>query len=198
MGHECGRQRCQPVQFQRRLCVLIPDSLIADPRDLRSRSASVGILAGLLVPGGWGSPAQPGSSARERALAAAFPNARIVADRVYLTEEQAEAAQELSGGDLLTWIYARYIAFRGGEVVGRAYVDTHIVRTKRESLLISLGADGLPSGRPLARPVHRTGAGCRTRTGPGDPRAYGSHSHDARGHSGRATGAGARQSAGSG
>ncbi len=92
--------------------------------------------------GGWGAPAQPGSGAREKALAAAFPNARVVADRVYLTEEQAEAVREISGGDLPTRIYARYIAFRGKEVVGRAYVDTHIVRTKRESLLISLGADG--------------------------------------------------------
>jgi hypothetical protein len=33
------------------------------------------------------------------------------------------------------------VAARGGQAVGRAYVDTHIVRTKRESLLISLDAD---------------------------------------------------------
>ena len=31
-------------------------------------------------------------------------------------------------------------------IVGRAYVDTHIVRTKRESLLISLEADGRVKG----------------------------------------------------
>ncbi len=37
---------------------------------------------------------------------------------------------------------ARYVAREGGQVVGRAYVDTHVVRTKRESLLIALGSDG--------------------------------------------------------
>ena len=39
-------------------------------------------------------------------------------------------------------IYARYVARRGGAVVGRAYVDTHVVRTKRESLLISVDPNG--------------------------------------------------------
>lgn len=48
----------------------------------------------------------------------------------------------MSRGELPTYIYARYLALRDGEVIGRAYVDTHVVRTKRESLLISLETDG--------------------------------------------------------
>ncbi len=86
--------------------------------------------------------AQPGVVSREDALAAVFPGASIAADRVYLTDAQADRIAELARGELDTKIIARYVATRGGRVVGRAYVDTHVVRTKRESLLISLESDG--------------------------------------------------------
>jgi hypothetical protein len=39
-------------------------------------------------------------------------------------------------------LIARYIVRRDGALVGRAYVDTHTVRTKKESLLIALDASG--------------------------------------------------------
>ena len=45
--------------------------------------------------------------------------------------------------DVPTALVARYVATKDGKVVGRAYVDTHVVRTKRESLLISLDPEGL-------------------------------------------------------
>ena len=48
----------------------------------------------------------------------------------------------MSGEELPSALIARYVARRGGEIVGRAYIDTHIVRTKRESLLISLDVNG--------------------------------------------------------
>ena len=86
--------------------------------------------------------AQPGLGSREEALAAVFPGATIDADRVYLSDAQAARIAELARGEMETKIIARYVARQGGRVVGRAYVDTHVVRTKRESLLISLGADG--------------------------------------------------------
>ena len=86
--------------------------------------------------------AQPGLGSREEALAAVFPGATIDADRVYLSDAQAARIAELARGEMETKIIARYVATQGGRVVGRAYVDTHVVRTKRESLLISLGADG--------------------------------------------------------
>ena len=84
--------------------------------------------------------AQTGEITRDDALAAVFPGATIDADRVFLTDGQVERIVELAGEDVGTKIYARYIARRGGVVVGRAYVDTHIVRTKRASLLISIDA----------------------------------------------------------
>ena len=85
---------------------------------------------------------QSGVVSRQEALQASFAGAAITGDRVYLTAEQAERIAELARGEVRTRIYARYVARRNGAVVGRAYVDTHVVRTKRESLLVSLEADG--------------------------------------------------------
>lgn len=89
-----------------------------------------------------GAAAQSGLVTREEALAAVFTGAEIEADRVYLTADQAARIAELSRVETPTRIFARYVATRDGVVVGRAYVDTHVVRTKRESLLISLTPDG--------------------------------------------------------
>ena len=101
---------------------------------------AAGACALWLVLAAGAAAAQPGLVSREEALAAVFPGATIDADRVFLTDGQVERIAKLAGEDVGTKIYARYIARRGGVVVGRAYVDTHIVRTKRASLLISIDA----------------------------------------------------------
>jgi electron transport complex protein RnfG len=79
---------------------------------------------------------------REEALAAVYPGATFEAERVFLTNAQVDAAAALGREDVPSALVARYVARRNGQVVGRAYVDTHVVRTKRESLLIALDADG--------------------------------------------------------
>ena len=79
---------------------------------------------------------------REEALAQAFPGAEIRAERVFLTEDQRSAAQVQSGVEVPSLLIARYVATAGGDSVGIAYVDTHVVRTKNESLLISLDPEG--------------------------------------------------------
>lgn len=86
--------------------------------------------------------AQGGRLTREEVLAGVFPGAAFEAERVFLTRGQMAAIGELARGEVDSGLVARYVVTRGGQVVGRAYVDTHIVRTKRESLLISLDADG--------------------------------------------------------
>ena len=103
---------------------------------------AVGALVGWLVLAGGAASGQPGVVSRQEALQAVFAGATVTGERVYLTVEQAEQIAELAREDMRTRIYARYVARRDGVVVGRAYVDTHVVRTKRESLLISLEADG--------------------------------------------------------
>jgi hypothetical protein len=79
---------------------------------------------------------------REEALAAVYPGAAIKAEQVFLTVAQQKEALTRGGVDVPSALVARYVATRDGRVVGRAYVDTHVVRTKRESLLVALDAEG--------------------------------------------------------
>lgn len=79
---------------------------------------------------------------REEALALAYPGAQIRADRVFLTEAQQKEAAALAGVDVPSLLIARYVAAKDRAIVGRAYLDTHVVRAKRESLLIALEANG--------------------------------------------------------
>jgi Na+-translocating ferredoxin:NAD+ oxidoreductase subunit G len=79
---------------------------------------------------------------REQILARVYPGAEIRAERIFLTDVQQRDAREIAGVDIPSSLIARYVAVRDGNVAGRAYVDTHVVRTKRESLLICLDQDG--------------------------------------------------------
>jgi Na+-translocating ferredoxin:NAD+ oxidoreductase subunit G len=79
---------------------------------------------------------------REEALAEVYPGATIRAEQVFLTPEQLEQAAARAGEALPSALIARYIATKDNQVIGRAYVDTHTVRTKKETLLISLDPDG--------------------------------------------------------
>ena len=106
-----------------------------------ARAVVCGLTLWLLVAGG-GVGAQGGRVTRDEALAAVFPGAVVAAERVFLTEQQMAEIAEIAGVEIESGLVARYVATRGESVTGRAYVDTHVVRTKRESLLISLEADG--------------------------------------------------------
>jgi len=79
---------------------------------------------------------------RGEALAAIYPGAAIRAEQVFLTPSQQKQVLTRGGGDVPSALVARYVATKDGKVIGRAYVDTHIVRTKRESLLVSLDDEG--------------------------------------------------------
>lgn len=80
---------------------------------------------------------------REEALDKAFPEAEVRRETLFLTADQQKEAAALSGAEVPTGMIARYTALKDGEVIGRAYVDTHTVKTEKESLLIILDADGL-------------------------------------------------------
>ena len=79
---------------------------------------------------------------REEALAAVYGGADIRAEQLFLTPAQVTQVATRAGTDPASALVARYLATRNGEIIGRAYVDTHTIRTKRESLLISLDAQG--------------------------------------------------------
>ena len=86
--------------------------------------------------------AQGGLLTRDEAMAAVYQGARVEAERVFLTPRQIAEASAIARVEIESGLIARYVAVRDGVVVGRAYVDTHVVRTKRESLLVSLDTDG--------------------------------------------------------
>jgi Na+-translocating ferredoxin:NAD+ oxidoreductase subunit G len=83
-----------------------------------------------------------GPITREEALAAAFPGASMRAEKVFLTAAQQKQAARHAGVEVPSALVARYVATRDGQLVGRAYVDTHMVRSKKETLLVSLDATG--------------------------------------------------------
>ena len=75
---------------------------------------------------------------RSELLADAYPEAEAQLETIFLTFEQVTTIGKLSGNPVPSPVIARYFITRAGRLIGRAYVDTHIIRTKRESLLISL------------------------------------------------------------
>ncbi len=79
---------------------------------------------------------------REEALQSAFPGARIESSVIFLTDQQKKEASEICGQEIDSALIAQYTAWQDGKEIGRAYLDTHIVRTKKESLLVILGTDG--------------------------------------------------------
>jgi len=97
------------------------------------------LLAGLMAATGASSW---GQTSREEALAQVFPGADFQADTLFLTERQQTEAARMAGVPVPSRLIARYVARRNGAIVGRAYIDTHVVRTKNESLLVCLGPDG--------------------------------------------------------
>ena len=105
-------------------------------------SRVLGAVAVALLVAGSTVEAQSGLITREEALASVFPGSEISSKRVFLTRDQQETAADIGSVDVESKLVARYVATKDGRVIGRAYVDTHVVRTKRESLLISLEADG--------------------------------------------------------
>ena len=79
---------------------------------------------------------------RDEALAAVFPGATIRGEQVFLTAAQQKQVLMRAAVEVPSALVARYVATKDGAVIGRAYVDTHTVRTKRESLLVSLDDKG--------------------------------------------------------
>ena len=77
----------------------------------------------------------------EEALALVFGDAQVEHGTVYLTDEQRAKAEELSGSELASGIAHPYIARKDGHVIGTAWIDTHRVRTLRESVMIVVAPD---------------------------------------------------------
>jgi electron transport complex protein RnfG len=79
---------------------------------------------------------------REEALRAAFPNAEIQYTPMFLTKAEMDEVKKIAGTEVPSALVASYRATTKGKLIGRAYLDTHVVRTKKESLLVLLNPEG--------------------------------------------------------
>ncbi len=83
----------------------------------------------------------------DTALAKAYPGAVIERVTCVLTDAQRKKVGKLSGQDA----YPRkttfaYVAKKDGKVIGTAFFDSHVVRTKRETVMLMVKPDGTVAG----------------------------------------------------
>jgi hypothetical protein len=80
----------------------------------------------------------------EEALKLAFPGAAITRHTAFLTKPQQETARKLSGDEELPSALATfYTGIKDGRLVGTAYLDTHVVRTMPETILVVVDPAGV-------------------------------------------------------
>lgn len=80
---------------------------------------------------------------RSEALELAFPGADRVDDETHiLADEQFERVQALARSPLESRLVKVYTGYRGGELMGYAFIDVHNVRTLPEAFLVVLGPEG--------------------------------------------------------
>lgn len=125
--------------------------LRASSSDMRSKAiqrkgwAAVVALGLLLSIAGASQEKKP--SVIDEALAKAYPGAKIERVTCVLTDAQRKKVGKLGGQD----VYPRkttfaYVAKKDGKVVGTAFFDSHVVRTKRETLMLMVTPDGTFAG----------------------------------------------------
>lgn len=78
----------------------------------------------------------------DEALKGVFKDARIVVKNIVLKSEQVSDIEKLSGIKQEDRLVSFYEAKRDNEVIGYAFIDSHIVRTKIETVLYVINPSG--------------------------------------------------------
>ena len=104
------------------------------------------LLAALLAASG-GALALPVYSAREQALARAFPPPAVTERKTYfLTDAERERASRLAKAKIDSSLVVAYVGRGPNGLVGTAYFDTHTVRTMPETILVTVKPEGSVGG----------------------------------------------------
>jgi hypothetical protein len=104
---------------------------------------AVAVAAGILCAAGARAQAPAATNGSPAVLRAVFPEAdRFDADDVLLTADMAKRLDDLSRSRIPERLVTFYTARRGPEVLGHAVLQSHVVRTKRETLLVVFEPDG--------------------------------------------------------
>ena len=79
---------------------------------------------------------------QDEALALAFPDAsEFERTTAFLDNQQAEQIEQLVGTPPDRLTITHYIALQGGNPIGVAYFDAHLVRTLNEVLMVTIGLE---------------------------------------------------------
>jgi len=112
----------------------------------RCKSILIGTFVGTTVALGAGLPAAVHATvfyAREELLRLAFPTAdQTNARDFFLTDQQRRAIEELAQSRLESDLVTVYEGYARGSPLGYAIIDSHLVRTLTETLLVVLTPDG--------------------------------------------------------
>ncbi|GAO03461.1 FMN-binding protein [Anaeromyxobacter sp. PSR-1] len=99
--------------------------------------------AALAAGGAAAAEAGPAPAKDEAVVRSAFPGTERVEVRdVLLTDPMVERIERLARARVKERLVTFYTARRGGEVLGYAVIHSHVVRTKRETLLLAFEPDG--------------------------------------------------------
>ena len=101
------------------------------------------VIAALTLLAGPAAAAIPAQEKETAALKAAFPEAERFDSRdLILTPELVERIERLSRAHVRERLVTFYIAWKGGAPAGYAVIHSHVVRTKRETLVLAFEPDG--------------------------------------------------------
>jgi len=78
----------------------------------------------------------------DEALELAFPDAEVKRTRAFLSAAEEERVGKLAHRKYKGRTLMHYVAHRDGKVIGTAYLDTHEVRSKKETLMIVVDPAG--------------------------------------------------------
>lgn len=116
---------------------------------MRSGLITAAVVLALAVPfvrahgPGTGDGDGPVFYARDEALELAFPDAdRTEARDFLLTPEERSEIEHRARAPIDSQLLTVYLGYRNHEVIRYAFIDTHVVRTKPEALMIVLTPDG--------------------------------------------------------
>ncbi|HWP66392.1 MAG TPA: FMN-binding protein [Candidatus Limnocylindria bacterium] len=107
--------------------------------ELRRRAAAV---LGAVLLAGAGRAGAEALLAKDEALALAFPGATVTAKTVFLTPEQSRAVKERTGREPPSELFTYYTATKDGTTTGYGVIETHVVRTLPEAVLVVLSPAG--------------------------------------------------------
>ncbi len=78
----------------------------------------------------------------EQALKETFSGQRIQEEALFLSDDQVRRIEKTARARQESRVLTRYTAFQEQKIAGYAYIDTHVVRTMPETLLVVLNPDG--------------------------------------------------------